>query len=132
MLDEKKIPYRVARYGYELVNRAIAMRATDGFVKILTTDDDEMRILGMRALGAHASTMIETVSLMIQHGRSVRELAELLHPHPAVTEALQDCVRMLLGSSILKPDVFTSDLRLSRIGYEQGEPRSERPPDQGE
>jgi dihydrolipoamide dehydrogenase len=116
--QERRIPYRVAVYGYALVNRAIAMRSTDGFVKLLTTDDPEPRILGMRALGVHASTMIEGVSMMIQHGRSIRELAELLHPHPAVTEGLQDCVRMLLGSSVYKPSVFTSELRLSRITYE--------------
>ena len=118
--QEQRIPYRVAVYGYELVNRAIAMRAIDGFVKILTTDDDEMRILGMRALGVHASTTIEAVSLMIRHGRSARELAELLHPHPAVTEGVQDCVRMLLGTSIYKPEVFKSELRLSRITYGTG------------
>jgi dihydrolipoamide dehydrogenase len=94
------------------------MRATDGFVKLLVTDDDELRILGMRALGAHASTMIEGVSLMVQHSRSIHELAELLHPHPAVTEGLQDCVRMLLGSSIYKPSVFTAELRLTRITYD--------------
>lgn len=116
--QQKRISYRVACYGYSLVNRAIAMRATDGFVKLLTTDDDEMRILGMRALGVHASTMIEAVSLMIRYGRSARDLAELLHPHPAVTEGLQDCIRMLLGTSIYKPHVFTSDLRLSRITYD--------------
>jgi dihydrolipoamide dehydrogenase len=116
--QERRIPYRVAVYGYGLVNRAIAMRATDGFVKLLVTDDDELRILGMRALGAHASTMIEGVSLMVQHSRSIHELAELLHPHPAVTEGLQDCVRMLLGSSIYKPSVFTAELRLTRITYD--------------
>jgi dihydrolipoamide dehydrogenase len=98
------------------------MRATEGFVKLLVTDDDDMKILGMRALGVHASTTLEAVSYMIQHGRSARELAELLHPHPAVTEGLQDCVRMLTGSSIYKPAVFRSELRLSRIGYaEDGE-----------
>jgi dihydrolipoamide dehydrogenase len=116
--QERRMPYRVAVYGYGLVNRAIAMRSTDGFVKLLTSDDEEPRILGMRALGVHASTMIEGVSLMIQHSRSIRELAELLHPHPAVTEGLQDCVRMLLGSSVYKPSVFTSELRLSRITYD--------------
>lgn len=115
--QKRRIPYRVAVYGYSLVNRAIAMRATDGFVKLLVTDDDDMRILGMRALGVHASTTIEGVSLMMQSGRSARELAELLHPHPAVTEGLQDCVRMLMGTSIYKPEVFRSDLRLSRVGY---------------
>jgi dihydrolipoamide dehydrogenase len=118
--QERRIPYRVAVYDYSLVNRPIAMRATDGFVKLLTTDDDELRILGMRALGVHSSTMLEAISLMIQHSRSARDLAELLHPHPAVTEGLQDCVRMLMGSSIYKPCVFQSELRLSRIGYAEG------------
>ncbi len=115
--QKRRIPYRVAVYNYSLVNRAIAMRATDGFVKVLVTDDDEMRILGVRALGVHASTTLEAVSLMMQSGRSVRELAELLHPHPAVTEGLQDCVRMLMGTSIHKPVVFRNDLRLSRVTY---------------
>jgi dihydrolipoamide dehydrogenase len=122
--QKKRIPYRVAVYGYRLVNRAIAMRATDGFVKLLVSDDDDMRILGMRALGVHASTTLEAVSLMMQAGRSVRELAELLHPHPAVTEGLQDCVRMLLGTSIHKPEVFRNDLRLSRVTYaDDGKPQ---------
>lgn len=115
--QEKLIPYRVARYNYSLVSRPIAMRATEGFVKLLVTDDDDMRILGMRALGVHASTTLEAVSFMIQHGRCARELGELLHPHPAVTEGLQDCVRMLTGTSIYKPTVFQADLRLSRITY---------------
>ncbi|MBL4687739.1 MAG: NAD(P)/FAD-dependent oxidoreductase [Nannocystaceae bacterium] len=124
--QKKKIPYRVARYSYALVSRAIAMRATEGFVKLLVTDDDDMRILGMRALGVHASTMLEAVSFMIQHGRSARELGDLLHPHPAVTEGLQDCVRMLTGTSIYKPSVFQSELRLSRITYaEDGTATSE-------
>ncbi|MBX3125087.1 MAG: NAD(P)/FAD-dependent oxidoreductase [Polyangiaceae bacterium] len=115
--QRERIAYRVAVYAYDLVNRAIAMRATDGFIKLLVTDDDEMRILGMRALGAHASTTLEAVSLMMNLGRSVRDLAELLHPHPAMTEALQDCARMLVGTSICKPHVFTSELRLARVGY---------------
>jgi dihydrolipoamide dehydrogenase len=123
--QKDRIPYRVAMYSYALVNRAIAMRATDGFVKLLVSNDDEMRILGMRALGVHASTTLEAVSFMMHHGRSVRELAELLHPHPAVTEGLQDCVRMLLGTSIYKPSVFRNELRLSTICYDDaGEPQS--------
>ncbi|MBL8946244.1 MAG: NAD(P)/FAD-dependent oxidoreductase [Myxococcales bacterium] len=122
--QKRRVPYRVAVYSYGLVNRAIAMRATDGFVKLLVTDDDDMRILGMRALGVHASTTLEAVSLMMQSGRSVRELAELLHPHPAVTEGLQDCVRMLMGTSIHKPSVFRNELRLSRVTYaDDGAPR---------
>ena len=113
----QKIPYRVAVYDYSLVNRAIAMRAPEGFVKLLVTDDEHMRILGMRALGAHASTSLEAVALMIQQGISATALAELFHPHPAITEGLQDCVRMLMGTSIYKPEVFRTALRLSRVSY---------------
>ncbi|PRQ02811.1 Dihydrolipoyl dehydrogenase [Enhygromyxa salina] len=119
--QQRRIPYRVGVYDYSLVNRAIAMRNTEGFVKLLISDDEEMKILGMRALGTHASTTLEAVSLMIQHGRSARELAELYHPHPAITEGLQDCVRMLLGTSIYKPSVFQSELRLSRVHYDENE-----------
>lgn len=117
--QEQKIPYQVAVYGYSLVNRAIAMRATEGFVKLLVTPDDDMKILGMRALGVHASSTIEAVSLMMQHNRSARELGEVVHPHPAITEGVQDCVRMLEGTSIYKPHVFNTDLRLSTITYEE-------------
>jgi dihydrolipoamide dehydrogenase len=117
--QRKRIPYRVAVYDYDLVNRPIAMRATEGFVKLIVTPDDEMKILGVRALGVHASTMLEAVSFMMQHGRCARELAEVLHPHPAVTEGLQECVRMLLGTSIYKPHVFRNELRLSHIDYDE-------------
>jgi len=55
---------------------------------------------------------------MIQQNRSAKDLAELIHPHPAITEGLQECVRMLMGTSIYKPSVFKSDLRLSRITYD--------------
>jgi len=115
--QKQRVPYKVAVYDYSLVNRAIAMRDTQGFVKLLVSNDDTMSLLGIRALGVHASSSIEAVSLLIRQGRSLHDLAELLHPHPAVTEGLQDCVRMLLGRSIMKPHVFTSELRLSAVHY---------------
>ena len=39
-----------------------------------------------------------------------RELAQCIHPHPAVPEGLQECARLLLGESILKPRVFGPEL----------------------
>ena len=116
--QKERIPYKVAVYGCSLVNRAIAMRNTVGFIKLLVSNDSEMKLLGMRALGPHASTSIEAVSLMINRGRSIHDLSELLHPHPSLTEALQDCVRMLMNKSVMKPHVFPSELRLSNITYE--------------
>ena len=93
------------------------MRATNGFVKLLVSDDEEMHVLGMRVLDVHASTTIEAISLMMYRACSVRDLAELLHTHPAVAEGVQEYARMLLGTLIYKSQVFQSDLCLSRVTY---------------
>lgn len=105
------IPHRVARIDYSCIARAIAMRRTKGFFKLLVTNDDEMRVLGMRAVGEHASSAIQAVALMIRLGTPINELACLVHPHPSITEGVQECARMLLGRSIFKPSVFSDRMQ---------------------
>ena len=105
------IPYRVARIDYACLARAIAMRRTRGFFKVLITDDEHMRILGMRAVGEHASSAIQAVALMMRLGTSIEELAELVHPHPSIIEGVQECARMLLGKSIFKSPVFGDKMK---------------------
>lgn len=109
------IAYRCAKMPYKLVGRAIAQRNTTGFFKILVTDDDEMRILGMRAMGNHASSTIEAMALLIKKKMGIHELAELVHPHPSIVEGIMSCARMLLGSSIMKPSVFHRDMSCYRV-----------------
>ncbi len=62
---EKGIPYKLAKVDYSCIARAIAMRKTNGFFKILVTNDDEMKVLGMRAVGEHASSAIQAIALLI-------------------------------------------------------------------
>ena len=114
----KKIPYRVAVMNYRYVNRAIAMSKTEGFFKLLVTDDEQMHILGLRVMGDHASSTIEAVALMISMDISIEHLAELIFPHPSIPEGIQECARMLLGKSIVKPEVFNLDVRCYRVDAE--------------
>lgn len=107
---KQKIAYRVATMKYKFVNRAIAMRKMEGYFKILVSDDEDMRVLGMRVLGNHASSTIGYVALLIKQGLGIKELANLIHPHPAITEGIQECARMLLGKSIIKPEVFSQEI----------------------
>jgi dihydrolipoamide dehydrogenase len=108
--QKRGLSYRVASYSFACIPRAVAMRRTQGFFKILVTDDADMKILGMRALGEHASSAIQAVALLISMDKGVEELAELIHPHPSIIEGIQECVRMLLGKSILKPSAFREQL----------------------
>ncbi len=105
-LRAHKIPHKVAYYSNQLINRAIAMRATNGFVKIIVSNEDEPRILGMRAAGPQASAYIVSVAHLIKQGNSLQEVLKIFYPHPSVAEGIQECLRTLSGKSIFKPEAF--------------------------
>lgn len=107
---EKNIPVKVVKIDYSVIARAIAMRKTQGFFKIIVTNDAEMKILGMRAVGEHASSTIQAVGLLIKMNAGIEVLSELIHPHPSIVEGIQECVRMLLKKSIFKTAVFKDKL----------------------
>ena len=98
--------YRVASLDYSCIPRAVAMRNTEGFIKIIIGEND-YKILGMRVVGQHSSSAIQAIALLISDGRGIEELAELIHPHPSIIEGIQECCRMLLNKSIMKPKVLT-------------------------
>jgi dihydrolipoamide dehydrogenase len=108
---EKGISIKVAKIDYSCISRAIAMRKTNGFFKIIVSNDAEMKLLGMRAVGEHASSAIQAVAYLIHTNQGIEELAVMMHPHPSIIEGIQECVRMLLGKSIYKSSVFKDKLK---------------------
>lgn len=99
---EKGINYRVAKLDYRCIPRAIAKRNTQGFIKLLVNTENQ-KILGMRVIGEQSSSAIQAIALLISTGQGVEALAECVHPHPSITEGIQECARLILGNSILKP-----------------------------
>lgn len=108
----KGINFKVAKVQYNTIARAIAMRNTHGFFKILVTDDEQMRVVGMRAVGEHASSAIQAVALLMAFDKGIETLAEMIHPHPSIIEGVQECLRALLGKSIYKPSVFSNHISI--------------------
>jgi len=100
---KKGIDYRVARVDYSVIPRAVAQRNTQGFVKMLVTDDEQMKILGLRVVGNHASSAMQAIALLISMDKGIEEIAECVHPHPSIPEGIQECVRLFLGKSTFKP-----------------------------
>lgn len=107
-----KIPYRAAYYSNELVSRAIAMRNTNGFVKLIISNDGTEKILGMRAAGPQASALIVSVAHLINQGNSLQEAMKLVHPHPSISEGLQECMRVFKNKSIYKPRAFPESIKV--------------------
>jgi dihydrolipoamide dehydrogenase len=115
---EKGIDYKVVTLDYSCIPRAIAKRNTQGFIKLLVTNDDHMKILGVKIIGNQASSAIQAVALLISMDKGIEELAECVHPHPSITEGIQECVRMLMGKSLFKPSALKGRLscRIFAVG----------------
>ena len=111
---EEKIDYKVVTLEYSTIARAIAKRNTQGFIKLLVTNDDKMKILGMKVVGHHASSAIQAVAVLISMDKGIEELAECVHPHPSITEGIQECVRMLMGKSLFKPSALIGKISCRR------------------
>lgn len=109
---KKGIPYKVAWYSNALVSRAIIMRALNGFVKILISDDGENRILGMRAAGPQVSSTIVTMAHFMDEHKGIADALRSLYPHPTISEGIQEALRLLLGHSLYKPHAFPEHIRI--------------------
>jgi dihydrolipoamide dehydrogenase len=88
---------RVARLNNVRNHRAHAMRNFAGFVKLIVGPEGDDRILGVRACGPQADSLIGEVSLAIQHRLPYTCLMDAVHAHPSLSESLHNAARMLAG-----------------------------------
>lgn len=112
--QQKGVAYRLAYFSNQLLPRALSMRSTGGFIKILVSDDGKGRILGMRAAGPQASSLIMSISLLMDQDLGIEDYLKTVHPHPCMTESIQECLRLLTGKSLFKPHVFPQELRVEK------------------
>jgi dihydrolipoamide dehydrogenase len=109
MAKEQGIAYRAGVISNRFVARNVAMRATEGFIKLLAQREAPHRILGLRVVGPQAASTAQGVAYLIDRGATLEEIDHCLHAHPAVPEGVQECARLLLGCSLHKPQVFGSE-----------------------
>ncbi len=104
-------PYKVAFYSNSMISRTIAMRNMKGFVKLIVSNDGKNRILGMRAASPQASAFIVSVAHLIDEENGLGEVFKTVHPHPGVTEGIEECIRLFYKSSIFKPEAFPDEIK---------------------
>jgi dihydrolipoamide dehydrogenase len=94
--------------GYEVVTaqcpfaangKALAMDDNYGFAKIVAEKRDK-KILGVHLVGAHVTELIAGPAAMVRLGCTVEDLAQTVHPHPTVSEAIMEAAHALLGHAI--------------------------------
>ncbi|CCW65529.1 unnamed protein product [Phytomonas sp. EM1] len=105
---EKNVAYIACKYGYDLVSRSVAATSTNGFIKILVSKEMPHYILGLRAVGLGSSTLVDLATLALHRRQTVYDLANRLTGYPALSQAFQECLHAILGTSVLKPGAFDS------------------------
>lgn len=98
------IPVVTGVFPYRALGKAHAMGEIVGIFKIVA-DSKTDRVLGVHIVGAHASDMIHEGALAIKAGLRVKELAELIHAHPTLSEGLMEAAEALHGEAIHLPPV---------------------------
>jgi len=92
---------RVGKFGFGHNGKAMAIGETDGYVKVIT-EPRFGEILGLHIIGPHASDMIAEAVLAIANELTVDELMTAIHPHPTLSEVIQEAAYDARGRSIHK------------------------------
>lgn len=116
----KKLNYRVAYMSNEIMARPIAMRSTCGFIKIMVTDDADMKILGMRAAGPQVSNIVMSIASFMDHNKGAEDVLRSVYPHPSISETTQECLRLLIGKSVYKEVAFPQAMQVRAWNPEHG------------
>ncbi|ESR24052.1 dihydrolipoyl dehydrogenase [Lutibaculum baratangense] len=98
-LKDAGVEYNVGKFPFSASGRARAMRATDGFVKVLA-DKKTDRVLGAHIVGPSAGELIQEFAVLIEFGGSAEDLARTCHGHPTLSEAVREAALGVAKRSI--------------------------------
>ncbi|MGI8940413.1 MAG: dihydrolipoyl dehydrogenase [Actinomycetota bacterium] len=88
----------VARYPFAANARSLMLGGGQGFVKTVAEKDGA--VVGVHAVGARVSDLITEAQLATSWEAFPDELAELMHPHPTLSEAIGETFMDLAGKPL--------------------------------
>ncbi len=92
-----QLPVTVGRFPFSALGRAQALGEHEGFVKLLA---HEGRLVGAAVVGPEASELIAELTLAIEVGATLEDLALTVHTHPTLSEAIREAAEVALGSAV--------------------------------
>jgi dihydrolipoamide dehydrogenase len=86
-------------FPFSASGRAMSLDSTDGFVKAIA-DASTKQLLGIVAVGRGVSEFIGEATLALEMGAFLEDVGLTIHPHPTMSEALQEAVEAALGKAV--------------------------------
>jgi dihydrolipoamide dehydrogenase len=95
---KRGIEYKVGKFPFSALGRALAGNEPNGFAKIIA-DSSTGQILGAHVVGTHATELIAEAVLAVRGEFTLEELASTVHCHPTYSEIWAESARVALGTS---------------------------------
>ncbi len=88
-LKASGIPYRASKFPFTALGRAVTLGDTNGLVKLLVSEE-RGEVLAGHIMGPDATDLIAELVLAVRERVTAEELAQTIHAHPTLTEAVQE------------------------------------------
>ena len=95
--------YKTGQFPFMAAGRAKAMEQTSGFVKIISSEDDD-EILGVHIVGPMAGELIAEAVLALEFSASTEDLQRTIHAHPSLAEAMHEAALAVDGKALNFPN----------------------------
>jgi dihydrolipoamide dehydrogenase len=93
---ERGIDYKVGKFPFAALGKAMAIEETDGMVKIIA-DSKTDQVLGVHIAGPHATDLVSEAVTAMQLEVTARELGNAIHAHPTLGEAMMEAAHAVHG-----------------------------------
>jgi dihydrolipoamide dehydrogenase len=92
---------KVGRFNFAALGKAMCIGETIGMVKVVA-DAQTDKVLGVGVVGPHATDIIAEGVLAVRHGLTAGQVAEAIHSHPTLPEAVGEAMHDVHGQAIHK------------------------------
>ncbi len=96
---ENGIDTVIGEFPFIANGKAVAINSTDGEVKIVAKNDTK-EIIGAQIIGPEASVMIAELALAMEKKLTLNDIANTIHAHPTLSEAIMEAAKNGLGEAI--------------------------------
>jgi dihydrolipoamide dehydrogenase len=96
---ERGYDVRVGKFPFSAIGKAMILGDTDGFVKIVSEKRYD-EALGVHIIGPRATELIAEATLGLKLETTVEEVANTIHAHPTLSEAMLESAHSVYGEAI--------------------------------
>lgn len=90
---------KTGKFPFTASGRALAMGEKEGMVKVIAAAATG-RLLGVHVHGPHASDLVGEAAVAMRAGWTAAELADTIHAHPTLAEAIMEAAEAIDGRAI--------------------------------